>query len=345
MTVIQAVSEAFEQNRRVWVLLAVVLVAAVLTASVVLLPGDGGARGVDPKADWNWDASDGTVVVTHTGGETLLRSSSDAASTDDLWLSNNWAQQNVNEFIPVSGSPYEPVEYQYSVNNDGITPERVRIEPNGLPEGMKLTVTPGVRVIDPGETAIFQCELELDHTVIDAGCEGDREFRLVAWRETPHTQERWGAVKYTVRPRERSETSLERSWQSGAVHLYGSVTPPAAGEQVLLRLDFAHGPTRWHDTTIKSGGTFTAEIDVTEEEMRSKYLEVFARYEGNKNLGIGAEVSALVAESEAFDFLDAEMRRVTLEDVPMPYNESLEDQAQPSPDQVVAAAKKTLYVE
>lgn len=74
MTVIQAVSEASERNRREWVLLAVVLVAAVSTASVVLLPGDGGARGVDPKADWNWDASDGTVVVTHAGGETLLRS-------------------------------------------------------------------------------------------------------------------------------------------------------------------------------------------------------------------------------------------------------------------------------
>jgi len=60
--------------------------------------------------------------------------------------------------------------------------------------------------------------------------------------------------------------------------------------------------------------------------------------------GIGATIVDLV-QREAFDFLDAEMRRVTLEDVPMPYNESLEDQAQPSPDQVVAAAKKTLYVE
>jgi pyruvate dehydrogenase E1 component beta subunit len=60
--------------------------------------------------------------------------------------------------------------------------------------------------------------------------------------------------------------------------------------------------------------------------------------------GIGATIVDLV-QREAFDFLDAEMRRVTLEDVPMPYNESLEDQAQPSPEKVVEAAQKTLYLD
>lgn len=59
--------------------------------------------------------------------------------------------------------------------------------------------------------------------------------------------------------------------------------------------------------------------------------------------GIGASVVDVV-QREAFDFLDAEMRRVTLEDVPMPYNEDLENNAQPSPEKVVEAVKKTLYV-
>ena len=60
--------------------------------------------------------------------------------------------------------------------------------------------------------------------------------------------------------------------------------------------------------------------------------------------GIGASI-ADIAQRKAFDFLDAEIRRVTLEDVPMPYNETMENYAQPSPDKVVDAAKETLYVE
>lgn len=60
--------------------------------------------------------------------------------------------------------------------------------------------------------------------------------------------------------------------------------------------------------------------------------------------GIGATIADVV-QREAFDFLDAEIRRVTLEDVPMPYNEKLEDYAQPEPDKVVDAVKKTLYME
>ncbi|MFB6346556.1 MAG: pyruvate dehydrogenase complex E1 component subunit beta [bacterium] len=60
--------------------------------------------------------------------------------------------------------------------------------------------------------------------------------------------------------------------------------------------------------------------------------------------GIGASIVDIV-QREAFDFLDAEIRRVTLEDVPMPYNEKMENYAQPDPDKVVEAAKKTLYMD
>jgi pyruvate dehydrogenase E1 component beta subunit len=60
--------------------------------------------------------------------------------------------------------------------------------------------------------------------------------------------------------------------------------------------------------------------------------------------GIGATIVDIV-QREALDHLDAEMRRVTLEDVPMPYNEKLEDYAQPQPEKVVEAVKKTLYMD
>ena len=58
--------------------------------------------------------------------------------------------------------------------------------------------------------------------------------------------------------------------------------------------------------------------------------------------GVGAQVVDLV-QREAFDHLDAPVRRITQADVPMPYNKHLERAAKPSAEKVVAAAKSVLY--
>jgi len=52
-------------------------------------------------------------------------------------------------------------------------------------------------------------------------------------------------------------------------------------------------------------------------------------YEGVKTLGIGAEISALIAESEAFDYLDAPILRLGGAEAPIPYNPQLEKAAVP----------------
>lgn len=59
---------------------------------------------------------------------------------------------------------------------------------------------------------------------------------------------------------------------------------------------------------------------------------------------IGAEISAQVSESEAFDYLDAPIYRVTGVDVPMPYAAHLETAAQPAPADIVKMVKKSLNV-
>jgi len=46
--------------------------------------------------------------------------------------------------------------------------------------------------------------------------------------------------------------------------------------------------------------------------------------EGWPQHGVGAEIAALLMESEAFDHLDAPMERVCGADIPMPYSESIE---------------------
>lgn len=51
--------------------------------------------------------------------------------------------------------------------------------------------------------------------------------------------------------------------------------------------------------------------------------------EGWPQCGIGAEISALMMETEAFDYLDAPLERITGADIPMPYSISIERLAVP----------------
>lgn len=62
-------------------------------------------------------------------------------------------------------------------------------------------------------------------------------------------------------------------------------------------------------------------------------------YEGVKTLGIGAEVSAMVAESEAFDYLDAPIVRLGGSETPIPYNPDLEKAAVPQVETILVAAR------
>ena len=63
-------------------------------------------------------------------------------------------------------------------------------------------------------------------------------------------------------------------------------------------------------------------------------------YEGVKTLGIGAEISAAIAESDAFDYLDAPILRLGGAESPIPYSPVLEKAAVPQIDDIVAAARR-----
>ena len=63
-------------------------------------------------------------------------------------------------------------------------------------------------------------------------------------------------------------------------------------------------------------------------------------YEGVKAFGIGAEVSAAIAESEAFDYLDAPILRLGGADSPIPYSPVLEKAAVPQVPDIVEAARR-----
>ena len=59
--------------------------------------------------------------------------------------------------------------------------------------------------------------------------------------------------------------------------------------------------------------------------------------------GIGAEIAAMIMETDAFNYLDAPMERVCGADVPMPYAMELEKAALPQLDDVIAAVERTTY--
>jgi len=63
---------------------------------------------------------------------------------------------------------------------------------------------------------------------------------------------------------------------------------------------------------------------------------------GFPQFGVGAEICAVVMESEAFDYLDAPIKRVTGADIPTPYAANLEYLSLPQVENVVRTVKHVL---
>jgi pyruvate dehydrogenase E1 component beta subunit len=63
--------------------------------------------------------------------------------------------------------------------------------------------------------------------------------------------------------------------------------------------------------------------------------------EGWRSFGVGSEVASRIYE-EAFDYVDAPVRRVAQKEVPLPYNRNLEQMALPQVEDVVKAVKEVL---
>jgi len=63
--------------------------------------------------------------------------------------------------------------------------------------------------------------------------------------------------------------------------------------------------------------------------------------EGWKSYGVGSEVAARIYE-EAFDYLDAPIRRVAQKEVPLPYNSRLEQLALPQVEDIIEAVREVM---
>jgi pyruvate dehydrogenase E1 component beta subunit len=63
--------------------------------------------------------------------------------------------------------------------------------------------------------------------------------------------------------------------------------------------------------------------------------------EGWRSYGVGAEVAARLYE-DAFDYIDAPIKRVAQKEVPLPYNRTLEQMALPQVEDIIKAVKEVL---
>ncbi len=63
--------------------------------------------------------------------------------------------------------------------------------------------------------------------------------------------------------------------------------------------------------------------------------------EGWKSFGVGSEIAARIYE-EAFDYVDAPVKRVAQTEVPLPYNHTLEQMMLPKVEDVISAVKEVL---
>jgi len=80
--------------------------------------------------------------------------------------------------------------------------------------------------------------------------------------------------------------------------------------------------------------------DVGYEDCFSEQLANWVE-EGNRSIGVGAEISARIME-ETFDSLDAPIRRVTAKDVPIPFSRNLERAVLPDTEKIICQVKKLI---
>ena len=64
-------------------------------------------------------------------------------------------------------------------------------------------------------------------------------------------------------------------------------------------------------------------------------------HEDNRTAGFGAEISAVLVR-EAFQYLDAPVERLTMPDIPVPYNVSLMESVLPNVQKISKAIEDTV---
>lgn len=168
-------------------------------------------------------------------GHTCVRAEilTHASALGELDLSNNAAQENVNKFHPTSGSPYEPVTFEYTVNNDFPIPIEVEFRASGLPPGMDLELERDWVELAPDEEKTLRGRLYVDEAMIPPVPPQKRRcnyrFNIHAFIRTEDHMLPFGGITVQTVPTKASELKFR-----GASHGQDNNAKPVA--QITGRL-------------------------------------------------------------------------------------------------------------
>lgn len=144
-------------------------------------------------------------------GHTCLRARilTHNSALGELDLTNNQAQENVNDFHPVAGSPYAPTDFEFTVNSDFDVPIEVELRASGLPPGMKLELEYDWLELAPDEERTVRGRLYVDEAVIPPLHPDRRDchyrFNVHAFIRTFDYVLPFGGITVTVNPTKASE--------------------------------------------------------------------------------------------------------------------------------------------
>ncbi|MCO6478665.1 MAG: peptidoglycan DD-metalloendopeptidase family protein, partial [Phaeodactylibacter sp.] len=80
--------------------------------------------------------------------------------SNDINLENNWTQENINQFVTTTSSPYEPVTTRFQVENPYAETKPVFFRIDGLPPQWSYILTPSRLVLPAGGVEMVQVTLQ-----------------------------------------------------------------------------------------------------------------------------------------------------------------------------------------
>jgi 2-oxoisovalerate dehydrogenase E1 component beta subunit len=128
------------------------------------------------------------------------------------------------------------------------------------------------------------------------------------------------------------EAALAREGADLSVIAYGAMVP--------LALEATEDVDGASVEVLDLRTVYPLDVDAILRSVR-KTSKVVVLHEATRSCGVGAEVAALIAE-EAFEDLDAPVRRLTAPDVPIPFSPPLEQAVLPQLDDMKEACRELI---
>jgi len=186
----------------------------------------------------------------------------------ELDLNNNDAQENVTSFSPAAGSPYQPVEFAFKVNNDFNYPIEVELIPAGLADGMDLELESAYFKLGPDEERVLHGRLFVDVGKIPPAPRSRRKcdyhFNLHALYRTPDALLPFGGISVDVNPNAASKLSfreVRRTAEKNKILITGVLSGPFRSAQTVDGAVLMKG--RSFEGTAITNGQGAFEIPIT----------------------------------------------------------------------------------